>query len=231
MQPQDDPEARIRDLERPLADVARMSELGTEQHGGGAGYGGGAYLPPPVQAYGAPYPGVPQRANSGLGAARWLFAGIVIVLLVVGAGIAVYSARIFSLGPETRPPVQIPNVSGGGGQVDKAPGAGPIETVPTREPSIPSGVPIPPPGEQLSVSGVGKNETIACNESIVSVSGVNNTVTITGHCVSLTVSGVENVVTVDAADTIGASGFDNEVIYLSGSPAINATGSNVVGQG
>jgi hypothetical protein len=65
----------------------------------------------------------------------------------------------------------------------------------------------------------------------VTVSGVNNTVTITGHCVSLTVSGVENVVTVDAADTIGASGFDNEVIYHSGAPQINATGSNVVSQG
>jgi Protein of unknown function (DUF3060) len=229
MQSQDDPEARIRELERPLADVARTSELGTEQHG--SGYRGGAYLPPPVQAYGAQYAGAPQRAKSGLGAARWLFAGILIVLLVVGAGVAIYSARIFSLGSETRPPVQIPNVSGGGGQIDKAPGVGPIETVPSKEPSISSGVPIPPPGEQLSVSGVDENEIIACNESIVSVSGVNNTVTITGHCVSLTVSGVENVVTVDAADTIGASGFDNQVIYLSGSPEINATGSNVVGQG
>ena len=236
MQREDDPEARIRDLERPLADVARTSELGTEQYRSG-GYSSGGYMPPPVQAYGAPYPGVapysgaPQKAKSGLGAAWWLFAGIVVVLLVVGAGVAVYSARVFSLGSETRPPVEIPNVAGGGGQVDKAPGVGPIETVPEVEPSIPSGVPIPPPGEQLSVSGVGKNETIACNESIVSVSGVNNTVTIIGHCVSLTVSGVENVVTVDAADTIGASGFDNEVIYLSGSPEINATGSNVVGLG
>lgn len=224
MQREDDPEARIRDLERPLADVARTSELGTEHPGSGGGYSGGTYMPPPVQAYGAPYPGVapyfgaPQKAKSGLGAGWWLFAGIVVVLLVVGAGVAIYSARVFSLGSETRPPVEIPNVAGEGAEVDKAPG-------------VPTAAPIPPPGEQLSVSGVGKNETIACNESIVSVSGVSNTVAITGHCVSLTVSGVENVVTVDAADTIGASGFDNEVIYLSGSPEIDATDSNVVGRG
>jgi hypothetical protein len=246
MQRDDDPEARIRDLERPLADVARASELGTEQHGSG-----GAYLPPPVQSYGAPYPtapyptapypgapfpGVPAKSKSGSGALWLLFAGIAVVLILIAGGVVIWTTSMFKLDSSTRPPVEIPDVSGGGGQVDKAPGGqpavpgGPIETVPEIEPSVPLG-PIPPPGEPLSVSGVGKNETIACNESVVTVSGVNNTVTITGHCVSLTVSGVENVVTVDAADTIGASGFDNEVIYHSGAPQINATGSNVVSQG
>jgi Protein of unknown function (DUF3060) len=45
------------------------------------------------------------------------------------------------------------------------------------------------------------------------------------------VSGVENVVTIDSADTIGASGFDNQVIYRSGSPEIASGGSNIVEQG
>jgi hypothetical protein len=33
MDPQDDPEARIRDLERPLSDMARTSEIGAAQPG------------------------------------------------------------------------------------------------------------------------------------------------------------------------------------------------------
>jgi hypothetical protein len=231
MNPEDDPEARIRDLERPLADVARTSELGTQYYSSGS-----AYTPPPVPTYGAPYPGtpypgVPRTTKSGPGAGVWVFAAIVIVLLIIGAGVAIYSAGVFSLGSETRPPVEIPNVAGGGGRVDKppeaepsVPGGGPIETVP-------GGVPTPPPGAQLSVSGIDKNETIVCNESIVNVSGVNNIVTITGHCASLTVSGVENRVTVDSSAKISASGFDNAVTYHSGSPEISAMGSNVVGQG
>jgi hypothetical protein len=88
------------------------------------------------------------------------------------------------------------------------------------------------PGGKPSVSGVGENKTITCNDSFVSVSGVSNTVTITGHCVSVTVSGMKNLVTLDVADTISASGFDNQVTFHSGSPEIsNSGGSNVVQQG
>ena len=63
------------------------------------------------------------------------------------------------------------------------------------------------------------------------ISGIRNTVNITGHCVKVSVSGIENIITVDIADTIGASGFDNRVTYHSGSPQIDATGSNVVEHG
>ena len=90
MRPEDDPEARIRDLERPLADVARTSELGTTE------YGSDAYMPPPVQPYGPPpaqgygayvapypdaYPAPPPRAKSGSGALWLVFAGIAVVVL------------------------------------------------------------------------------------------------------------------------------------------------------
>ncbi len=55
---------------------------------------------------------------------------------------------------------------------------------------------------------------------------------ITGQCLSVTVSGVENTVTVDAAAKINASGFNNRVTYLSGTPEINNSGGdNVVEQG
>jgi hypothetical protein len=41
MNPEDDPEARIRELERPLNDVAKATELGTGQYGA-------SYPPPPT---------------------------------------------------------------------------------------------------------------------------------------------------------------------------------------
>jgi hypothetical protein len=229
MRPEDDPEARIRDLERPLADVARTSELGSDYYkSGGADTSAGAYMPPPLppSPYGAPYPPAPYpgappyKAKSGLGAGWWLFAASVVAMLIIGAAFAIYSAGVFSLGSETRPPVDVPNVAGGGGEFDK-----PVVETPSAEPVI------PPPGEQVSVSGADKIETIACNENIVSVSGVNNTVTITGHCASVTVSGVDNQVTVESTASISASGFDNVVTFHTGSPAISASGSNVVQQG
>ena len=238
MQPQDDPEARIRDLERPLADVARTSELGTSEYPSGAdyntAYNTAAYLPPPVQTYGAPpYMGMPQKPKSGF-SAWWVFAGIAVLLIFIAGGIVIFSATMFKLDSTTRPPIEIPEVAGGGEEVDKAPSARP-GTPGTPGGSIvetPSAAPvIPAPGEQLSVSGVGKNETIACNENAVNVSGVENTVTITGHCVSVTVSGIDNVVTVESTDIIDASGFDNQVIYLSGEPDIDTAGTNVVSRG
>jgi Protein of unknown function (DUF3060) len=89
----------------------------------------------------------------------------------------------------------------------------------------------PAAGGQTNVSGVSKNETIACNDGVVHISGITNTVTITGHCVNVTVSGSQNHVTVDAADAISASGLDNQVTYHSGSPQIDNFGNNVVQQG
>jgi len=79
-------------------------------------------------------------------------------------------------------------------------------------------------GGNLSVAGINVSRTIACNDSSVSVSGVSNTVVITGHCASLSVSGVQNKVTVQAADSIQASGFNNEITYLAGSPHIDQSG-------
>jgi Protein of unknown function (DUF3060) len=233
MQSQDDPEARIRDLERPLADVARTSELGTEQYGTGS-----AYPPTPWLPYGAPATEAPPKASSGFGAWWLVFGGLAILILAVGAAVVFFSANIFRLGSDTRPPVEPPSVAGGGGSVGKGPGQQPSVPgggsgdVPGGQPGTPGGPVITAtPGASLSVSGVGKNETVDCKDGTVSVSGVDNTVTITGHCVSLTVSGVENVVTIDSADTIGASGFDNQVIYRSGSPEIASGGSNIVEQG
>jgi hypothetical protein len=239
MQPQDDPEARIRDLERPLADVARTSELGTTEYPSAAGYSSdyntGAYMPPPVQTYGAPpYMGMPQKPKSGF-SAWWVFAGIAVVLIFIAGAVVIFSATMFKLDSNTRPPIEIPEVYGGGGELEEVPSGRPgTPGTPGGEVIVetPSAAPaVPPPGELHSVSGTNKDETIACNEGMVSVSGVDNTVTVTGHCVMVSVSGVNNVVTLEASDTISASGFDNQVTYLSGDPDIHTTGSNVVSRG
>jgi DUF3060 family protein len=217
MEPQDDPEERIRELERSLADAAHASELGSSQSAGQA-YPPGPTSPPPPSpwAYGGPFAGPPPKPPSGN--RMWWILGTVIAIGVVAlaGGIAAFVAHELS---GIRPIITSPPTI-------SAPSATRTQT------SIPSTSPTPPPGGKLSVSGIGENRTITCNDSIVDVGGVSNTVMITGHCSSLTVSGVQNSVTVEAVDTIDASGFNNKVTYHSGTPTItNFGGSNVVQQG
>jgi hypothetical protein len=227
----DDPEARIRALEQPLADNARATELGSNAY-----TGGGAYQPPPVPpmpppvtgpdyggqytppGYGAPW-GQPQRkVSAGI---PWVVLGIgAVVFMAIAAGVGfVIVNRATSTFPDI-PGVSIPS----------------FPSMPSM-PSMPSapGMPVEPtaapPGEQLSVAGMGQTKTLECNDNRVSISGVSNTVTITGHCTTISVSGMQNKITLDTADQISASGFDNVVTYHSGSPDINNAGNNVVQQG
>jgi Protein of unknown function (DUF3060) len=224
MNPDDDPEARIRQLEQPLVDTARASELGGTQPPGYADT-----LPPPTYGYGGMYP-TPAFPSSG-NRVLWIVAGMfgVGVLLLVGgiaafavhrhsdAGVAVgspISSTRVSTSPRAMPSIRVP----------------PVPSVTLTAPTPPSSA--PPAGAPISVSGVGENRTIACTNNTVSVSGVSNTVVITGHCTRVSVSGVKNSITVDAADTIEASGTENQVTYHSGSPKIKKSGqSNVVQQG
>jgi Protein of unknown function (DUF3060) len=86
MKPQDDPEARIRDLERPLADRAQTSELGTQPY-----TAAGAH---PQAAYDTPYPVAPQPYSKGPSHTSVIvLVVIVLTLLVVGAGVAIYFAK------------------------------------------------------------------------------------------------------------------------------------------
>ena len=254
MNPEEDPEARIRELERPLNDQAQASELGAGRPAGPA------YLRPPTTAYAAPdytasaygnqpsygtqpygtqpydnqrydnqpwnapYGAAPRKPTGGI---PWIVFGIIAVVFLVA--IAIGAVIWTSTSTTTRP-----GISSGGGSIG-------VPTFPSIEmPSIPA-VPGSPdtdpnvmtgaPGQDLTVSGIDENKTITCNDANVTVSGIRNTVNITGHCVKISVSGMNNVVTVDAADTIGASGFDNRVTYHGGSPQIDSMGSNVVEQG
>ncbi len=215
----DDPEDRIRELERPLADSARGSELGSSQPPGPA-YPPGP-PPPSPWTYGGPFPGraPPQRPS---GNRVWWILGTVIVvgMVALAAGIAVFAGRQLS---GVRSIINSPpTISGTFG-----PPASARTSTPTPSTSV-----TPRAGGQLTVSGVTEKRTFTCNDSIVSVSGLSNTVTITGHCASLSVAGVQNVITVDAVDSIDASGVNNKITYHSGTPKISNSGDlNVVQQG
>jgi len=83
MNPDDDPEARIRQLEQPLADSARASELGATQPPGYADI-----PPPPAYGYGGIYP-APTSPSSG-SRVFWIVAAMFVigVLILVGGIVA-----------------------------------------------------------------------------------------------------------------------------------------------
>ena len=248
MNPEDDPERRIRELEQPLADTARASELGGAQPPGGYTYASGpsgpsdpygsAWVgapptpPPPPLSYGGPFPGTSPRPPSGT-RVWWILAAVLVIgVLVLVGGIAFFVAHRLSRRRLDHPSHPVPASPRATRSPRKTPQLVRPRPALRLERPAPPGTSTPPPGGNLSVAGINENQTIACNDSIVSVSGVSNTVVITGHCASLTVSGVQNSITVDAVDTIEASGFNNQVTYHSGSPKISKSGeSNVVQQG
>jgi hypothetical protein len=239
MDAQEDPEDRIRELERPLADTARGSELGAPpQPPGGYPYspGPGGAPPPPPSPWtygGGAFSGPPPKPPSG-NRTWWILGTLIVVgMIALAGGIAAFAAhRLSGVKSIITSP---PTISETFGPAPSTPGSTAPRTTrsKTPKPSTPtSASPTPPPGGNVSVSGVNENRTIACNDNVVSVSGVSNTVVITGHCTSLTVSGVQNSITVDSVDTIDASGFNNKVTYHSGAPKItNPGGSNQVQQG
>ncbi len=228
---QDDPEARIRALEQPLADNARASEVGSNAYTGGGAYQappvppvppmpppvagpnyGGQYTPP---GYGAPWGPPPRKSSAGI---PWVVLGIGAVCswrLPRASGSYIVN-RATSSFPDI-PGVSIPSFPS-------------MPSMPSM-PGMPDQPTTAPPGGQLSVAGMGENKTLECNDNHVSISGVSNTVTITGHCTNVTISGMQNKVTLETSDQINASGFDNVVTYHSGSPDINNAGNNTVQQG
>lgn len=215
----DDPEERIRELKRPLAESAWALDQGSSASAGQAHPPPtqGATAPPPAWTYGGPVTGPPPPSPSGNRV--WWILGTVIVIGVIAlaGGIAAFAAH---------------QISGVKSFITSPPSVSTSPAPSASRRAAPSTSPAPPRGARLSVAGINESRTIACNDNMVSVSGVSNTVTITGHCASLSVSGVQNAVTIEAADAITASGFNNKVTYHSGTPKISNSGdSNVVTQG
>lgn len=245
MKAEDDPEARIRALEQPLAYQAHASELGSE-----LGEPGNYSYPPPPPGpvpppassnmapppYGSSYgPGNLYRggmpASSGT---RWFWVlaavGVVGVLALVG-GIAAYAARQFAHGD-----LVVTSPTGSTSEVTTAPPGNTRNrpTPPTAETRAPSSAPSAtvPAGMPVTVSGINENKTLACTDNVINISGITNNVVITGHCAEVNVSGMQNAVTVDSADAIDVSGLNNKVTYHAGSPKVSQSGGgNTVDQG
>ncbi|WP_319435486.1 DUF3060 domain-containing protein [Mycobacterium sp. RTGN5] len=212
MNPDDDPEKRIQELERSLTNQAQTSELGTSGPPGSWPPPPPPIPPMPPAYYGPPIP--PPSVPSPSSGIRigWIVLALLVVGLFVGGGAIVWS----NLSNRSAP--GFPSSSGSGGTL--TPGARPSRNTP-----IPPGPSSPPaPGGSVTVSGANADKTIVCNDSIVTISGMANTVSITGHCRSVEVSGMNNVVAIDVADTINASGMDNKVTYRAGAPKITKSG-------
>jgi hypothetical protein len=147
----------------------------------------------------------------------WLVLAVMIAALVVSG--VMLAGRITGSRPVTGRPTAAEAT--GGGTFSRPT---PQRSSPERPPAPPTGTFSPPPGDSVSVAGVGKSETIACKDRAASISGVDNEVVLTGHCVRVDVSGVRNTVTVEEADAIVVSGMDNNVTYRSGNPELDQSG-------
>lgn len=257
----EDPEDRIRQLEQSAAAYgARELGTDQSQYGEStSSLPPPAYAPPPPaygqpeygqQSYGEPQYGQPQYGQPQYGDPYQppfgthytpvqkkssfpvgLIIGLVVVVFVVIIGGIV--AVVWNVSST------VEEVAGGGGTVGEPGGTRTFIPPTITFPSFPDITGLPSddteqtatPSAPASVAGIDGTKTVVCQGGDVNISGVNNTVTLTGQCGTVSVSGVENKVTVDSADAIGASGFDNEVVYLSGDPQIDNSGSNTVTRG
>lgn len=222
MEPEQDPEARIRDLERSLADRAQYSELGTRPYTATPPADAPAD-PNPYRAqpqhvhgspqYGSPYYAPPQRVvHKRPQTALWL----ILLVGVIGVGIAglvmFLTLDMSDIGPQTSPGVDTPEVE--------------IPFTPTED-VLTVGA-----GDTLSVGGIGQDKTLVCDRGTVNISGMTNVIEIQGDCAGVSVSGMNNTITVESAQSITASGFENQVTYRAGTPEISKSGEgNVIEQG
>ncbi len=78
----------------------------------------------------------------------------------------------------------------------------------------------------LTVSNYG-NRLQVDSIDIITVNNYGNRFSVTGHCGSLKVSAYDNQVQVDSVDTVDVSGYSNTVTYHSGSPKITQSGYDI----
>lgn len=255
---EDDPEARIRQLEQPLSEMARASEIDATRAADVA------YVPPDAGSY-PPPPGYPPPPDyPPLGYPSWTpptvpypepggvtpttsgnRAAVVVPIAIAVLAVTIAGVVTFFLMSRDGPtaPGPRPDIAGGGATLAPderiAPGSGatptPGRTAPSVLPSLPPASPTArtaPPGSTITVSGIEDAHVVRCDDNLVSISGVENTVTITGRCTAVNVSGMNNVVNLDASVTISVSGFDNRVVFRDGDPEVATSGSgNTVERG
>jgi Protein of unknown function (DUF3060) len=211
----DDPERRIRELERRLAD-AKGGPRENVRTGDEAGPAEVPGMMPPSP----PWTMAPARAGMNPRSydvlrrqmdRRRRFSSIWLVFLV--PGILMVAVLVFHT-------YRVENHS--------TPSASWWGAEPTPElPAITVG-----PGGNLTAEPSNGTVTFVCDRGDMTVGGNANSVYLAGHCAHLTVRGSHNKVVVDAADAIDTDGSGNQVVYHSGEPQISVAGSgNIVKKG
>jgi Protein of unknown function (DUF3060) len=223
MKSEDDPEARIRELEQPLAEAARASEAAANQSPSKWAPPPGPPMPPPSGPPLTPTPPPPPYSDSfssprtGMlprGLIRWIMLAVVVIgMICLPLVIFHFSAQQVS---RSGLPTMLPFPEGS-------------SSSPTPSGMLPhtsAGAPTTAPAAgSLSVAGINESRTEVCKDRQVRVSGVGNQVVLTGHCASLSISGVRNKVIVDATESIQAAGVNNDITYLIGTPHIDTSGT------
>jgi hypothetical protein len=80
-------------------------------------------------------------------------------------------------------------------------------------------------GGNVTFTGSNETDVVTCNGGDISVTGGSSNVTVTGHCATVGVAGHNNHVRIDSADTVHVDGTSNNV-KIDSVDTINASGSS-----
>jgi Protein of unknown function (DUF3060) len=250
----DDPEKRIRELERQLADATRTAQSPP--------YTGDAppYMGDAIYLGDSPHePGLspPRRRTTYPWLLVFVVLGILVPVVVSLVGLFVRSTPSRSTlgnGARTTAPSSGPTVVPEGGEL-RVGGNLATKTIVCNDGNLTfygygskysvtghcaslkvggyNNNVIVDSADTLESSGYGNTVTVhACNNGNLRLSAYGIAFDVTGHCASLTISSYDNKVTVDSVDGINVSGYNNTVTYHSGAPKIADSGySNTIQQG
>lgn len=202
----DDPEKRIRELERRLAD-AKGGPRENAPAGDAAGPAPDAWVPPPPSVNPPNYEALRRQMNR-----RRRLSSIWGVFLVPGILlVAILVAHPYRAEKHAPPATALP-------------GAEPTADL--------SGALTVGPGGNLTEEPSSQTFTVVCDRAELTIAGNGNSAYVAGHCAHLIVRGSRNKVVADNADVIDTDGSANNVIYHGGAPQISVGGTdNIVKRG
>jgi hypothetical protein len=203
----DDPERRIRELERRLTDAKGGPRENVPAGDEVAAADAPGMMAPPPPSVNPSYDLLRRQMNR-----RRRLNSIWLVLLVPG----LLGVFIFVFHPY---------------RVEKH--ASPATSLPGAEPTADfSGALTVGPGGNLTEEPSSGTFTVVCNQAEMVIGGNGNSAYVAGHCAHLIVNGSHNKVVTENSDVIDADGSGNEVIYRGGAPRIAVGGSgNIVRKG
>jgi hypothetical protein len=202
----DDPEKRIRELERRLAD-AKGGPRENVPAGDEVGSAPPAWVPPPPSMSPPNYELLRRQMNRRRRlSSMW---GIVLI-----PGILLVAILVFH-------PYRVEKHSP------------PATALPGAEPTadLSSALTVGP-GGNLTEEPTSDTFTVVCDRAELTIAGSGNSAYVAGHCAHLIVRGSRNRVVADNADVIDTDGSANQVTYHGGAPQISVGGTdNIVRKG